>query len=144
MHYIELLSEPIRDCRLKIIEELAAQIYADFDDGKYIIFPVPMMDEFCIETEGGICELEASGNILPENVRAFRRAREKIMFMYEAGMRGDYEYCQIMYLLSADASSWIPVTLGLAFIYDEERNTAHEAIGTIQLARNIPAMERIA
>lgn len=110
----------------------------DFEHDRYEMLETPTLQKLCLPPEGSLHELEESACILPESLRAFLRDRESLFELYGMGIEGNSELHQLMYVLSADMTQYLPVSVTVVFKWDEASRTVKEATGKMMIVREIP------
>ena len=110
----------------------------DFEHDRYEMLETPTLQKLCLPPEGSLRELEESACILPECMRAFLRDRESLFELYTMGIEGNSELHQLMYVLSADMTRYLPVSVTVVFKWDEASRTVKGATGKMMLVKEIP------
>lgn len=110
----------------------------DFEHDRYEMLETPTLQKLCLPPEGSLRELEESACILPECMHAFLRDRESLFELYTMGIEGNSELHQLMYVLSADMTRYLPVIVTVVFKWDEASHTVKRATGKMMLVKEIP------
>jgi len=120
-----------------------ALIALDYENDEYEMLEIPLTKRLHLKTEGSIRELEESGVILPDSIRAFHVAKDNIMEFFTGGIREPLGLHALLYILSADMTKYIPVSVNVAFDWDEEDGRVGIAYGSLRPAKDVPAVDAL-
>lgn len=123
------------------LDDIPTYFHLDFEKDRYEFAKTPLLNKLCIGTEGSVYELETKA-LLYESLCEYCSIVDNLMNFYENGMEGNSEAHLLMYILSADKNCYIPLSVRITFLWNEEKHWADEAIGTIRIVKKIPTIAR--
>jgi len=121
------------------LDDIPTYFHLDFEKDRYEFAKTPLLNKLCIGTEGSIYELETKA-LLYESFCEYCSIVENLM-PCENDMEGNCEVHLLMYVLSADKRCYIPLSVRITFLWNEETRWADEAIGSICLVERIGAKQ---
>lgn len=125
----------------KIIRTYATALIAlDYQNDEYEMLETPFTKKLHMKTEGSIRELEESGVILSDPLRAFRVAENSILELYAGGIEEPLALHALLYILSADMTRYIPISVNIVFDWDEDAHGIGTAYGSLRQAKDVPVI----
>lgn len=118
-----------------------ALIALDYQNDEYEMLETPLTKKLHMKTEGSINELEESGAIYPESLRALRVARDGAMELYENGFRESVELHALVHIMAADMTKYVPISVSIAFDWSEDVHAVDTAYGILRPAKDVPAID---